>query len=204
MGEDQNVQDQNLVDDQVEQAISESTAAVTDAANALNGSVAEPGVTGTGVTPPLNPVSVPEPITSKPSEDTTIDEDESDDTEEVTSEAPASVVSPAPTILSDVQAAAASLTDAKASNTGDDNELVQVKQQALEQLAPLVTKIDLPPQEKFDTLMSIIRAGDDKSLIKPAFDAAQLIADDDKKAQALLDVVNEVNYLTHPELDEDA
>ncbi len=45
--------------------------------------------------------------------------------------------------------------------------------------------------------MSIIRAGDDKSLIKPAFDAAQQITDEDKKAQALLDVVNEVNYLTN-------
>jgi hypothetical protein len=48
--------------------------------------------------------------------------------------------------------------------------------------------------------MEIIRASDDKSLIQPAFDVAQLIEDEDKKAQALLDVVNEINYLTqgHP------
>ena len=44
--------------------------------------------------------------------------------------------------------------------------------------------------------MEILRASDDKSLVQPAFEEAQKIDDEDKKAQALLDVVNEVNYLT--------
>lgn len=81
----------------------------------------------------------------------------------------------------------------------DDQELLDVKQQALEQLTPLVDKLDIPAEEKFNTYMMIIRASDDSKLIKPAFDAAQAIADDDKKAQALLDVVNEINYLTQPD-----
>lgn len=197
MSDDQNVQDQNLVDDQIEQAISESAAAVTNAAAELNGSVAEPAATGTGITPPSNPMAaaVPNPITSPP-----LSEDDADAALDAANVLKAATenddIDPAAgtSILSDVQAAAAAVENA---NTGGDDELADVKKQALEQLAPLVTKLDLPPQEKFDTLMSIIRAGDDKSLIKPAFDAAQAITDEDKKAQALLDVVNEVNYLTH-------
>jgi hypothetical protein len=79
---------------------------------------------------------------------------------------------------------------------GDDDELMDVKQQALEELSPLVSHLDLPPEQKFDTYMEILRASDDKTLVKPALDAAKAIEDDDKRAQALLDVVNEVNYLT--------
>ena len=86
-----------------------------------------------------------------------------------------------------------------AGGSAGDSELLEVKQQALTQLTPLVDKLDLPADEKFDTYMMIIRASDDTKLIKPAFEAAQAIADDDKKAQALLDVVNEINYLTQPD-----
>jgi hypothetical protein len=75
-------------------------------------------------------------------------------------------------------------------------ELHDIKQQALQQLGPLIQHIDQEPEERFDTLMMMIRASDDASLIQPAYEAAQQITDDNKKAQALLDVVNEVNYLT--------
>lgn len=80
--------------------------------------------------------------------------------------------------------------------TPQDENLVSVKKQALEQLSPLIDKLDLPPEKKFETYMEVIRASDDKNLIEPAFQAANAIEDEDKKAQALLDVVNEVNYLT--------
>ncbi len=86
---------------------------------------------------------------------------------------------------------------------GDDEELLGVKQQALEQLTPIVDKIELPAEERFDTLMMIIRASDDKRLIKPAYDAANEIPDPDKKARALIDVVNEVNYLTQNQPDQE-
>lgn len=79
---------------------------------------------------------------------------------------------------------------------GTDEELLGVKQQALEQLTPIVDTLELPAEERFDTLMMIIRASDDKKLVKPAYEAANEISDKDKRARALLDVVNEVNYLT--------
>lgn len=100
--------------------------------------------------------------------------------------------------LADIEVAVASPAPVVASDGGDgtDEELLSVKQQALEELTPIVGTLDLPPEERFDTLMMIIRASDDKKLVKPAYEAANQIEDQDKKARALLDVVNEVNYLT--------
>ena len=42
----------------------------------------------------------------------------------------------------------------------------------------------------------MIQAADDQSLIKTAYEAAQQITDEKSKAQALLDIVNEINYFT--------
>ena len=42
----------------------------------------------------------------------------------------------------------------------------------------------------------MIQASDDQSLIQQAYDAANSITDEKIKAQALLDVVNEINYFT--------
>ncbi len=42
----------------------------------------------------------------------------------------------------------------------------------------------------------MLRASDDPALIKPAFDAAQGIVGEKEKAQALLDIINEINYIT--------
>jgi hypothetical protein len=44
--------------------------------------------------------------------------------------------------------------------------------------------------------MMMIQASDDQSLIRTAFEAAQKISDEKARAQALLDIVNEINYFT--------
>ena len=75
-------------------------------------------------------------------------------------------------------------------------ELDGIKKDALEQLRPLVDKLDLPADEKFDTLLLIIRSTDDKTLVNAAFDAAKGIADENRRAQALLDVIKEIDYFT--------
>ncbi len=111
----------------------------------------------------------------------------------LTDSAPTDTVKVSPAVVSPAPSAAPEATE--------DKELLSVKQQALEQLTPLVDKLDVPAEEKFNTYMMIIRASDDPKLIKPAFESAQAIAEDDKKAQALLDVVNEINYLTQPDGD---
>ena len=42
----------------------------------------------------------------------------------------------------------------------------------------------------------MIQSTDNQALIKEAFAAAQAIPDDKARAQALLDVINEINYFT--------
>ena len=76
------------------------------------------------------------------------------------------------------------------------DDLMDLKQQALQHLSPLVSHLDQTPEEKFRTTMMMIQASDDRSLIKSAFEAAQQITDDKARAQALLDVINEINYFT--------
>jgi hypothetical protein len=76
------------------------------------------------------------------------------------------------------------------------DDLVNIKQQALQHLSPLVDHLDQTPEERFRTTMMMIQATDDSSKIKDAYEAAQLITDEKVRAQALLDVVNEINYFT--------
>jgi hypothetical protein len=78
-----------------------------------------------------------------------------------------------------------------------DEELLDIKRQALQQLTPLVGQLDQTPEEKFRTTMMMIQAADNQALIKTAYEAAQAITDEKTKAQALLDIVNEINYFTH-------
>ena len=85
---------------------------------------------------------------------------------------------------------------------GDD--LLSIKQSALQQLSPLVGHLDQTPEEKFRTTMMMIQASDDQSLVQAAYQAAQDIKDDKVRAQALLDIINEINYFTqssHPDQD---
>lgn len=76
------------------------------------------------------------------------------------------------------------------------DSLVDIKLQALGQLAPLVNHLDQSPEEKFRTTMMLIQASDNQSLVKDAYAAAQTIPDEKARAQALLDIVNEINYFT--------
>lgn len=77
-----------------------------------------------------------------------------------------------------------------------DGDLLDIKQQALQHLSPLVKHLDQSPEEKFKTTMMLIQAADDKTLIPEAFSAAKGIEDDKVRAQALLDIINEINYFT--------
>lgn len=82
------------------------------------------------------------------------------------------------------------------SEPASTSDLLEIKQKALEQLTPLVGKLDQDPEEKFHTTMMMIQANDNQKLLNEAYQAAQNITDDKKRAQALLDVINEVNYFT--------
>lgn len=84
--------------------------------------------------------------------------------------------------------------DAKSGAPTDD--LLDIKQDALQALTPLIDHLDQSPEEKFRTTMMMIQASDNHSLIKAAYEAAQHIQNEKERAQALLDIVNEINYFT--------
>ncbi len=108
--------------------------------------------------------------------------------------APSPIADPFGTTQASSAPAAAPQTTSAPSQ--DDPTLLDIKQQALQHLSPLVEHLDQVPEEKFKTTMMMIQASDDKSLVPAAFDAAKQIEDDKVRAQALLDIINEINYFT--------
>ena len=86
--------------------------------------------------------------------------------------------------------------DTGTTNAPTNSDLMDIKQKALEHLTPLVDHLDQTPEEKFRTTMMMIQASDDEKLIGSAFESAKEIKDDKERAQALLDVINEINYFS--------
>jgi len=88
---------------------------------------------------------------------------------------------------------------ANSASTAESGNLEGIKKDALIELRPLVDKLDLAPEEKFDIYLLLLRSTDDKTLIAPAHIAARNIADEVRRAQALLDVIKEIDYLSAPQ-----
>lgn len=82
--------------------------------------------------------------------------------------------------------------------TGLANEsLDSIKQDAITELRPLIDKLDVSPEEKFDTYLLLLRSTDDQSLVGPAHEAARTIADEARRAQALLDIIKEIDFFSN-------
>lgn len=79
-----------------------------------------------------------------------------------------------------------------ASESGDG--LDAIKGQALTELRPLVDRLNISPEDKFDILLLMIRSTDDKTLIPEAHEIAKNITDESRKAQALLDIIKEIDF----------
>lgn len=86
--------------------------------------------------------------------------------------------------------------------TPASENLDEIKQDALQDLRPLVEKLNLAPEEKFDIYLLLLRSINDKTLIGPAYEAARNISDETTRAQALLDVVKEIDYFSNPQATE--
>jgi hypothetical protein len=80
--------------------------------------------------------------------------------------------------------------------TSGGDSLDSVKLEALNELRPLVDKLNVSSEEKFDTYLLLLRSTDDKALIAPAHEAAKGIADEARRAQALLDIIKEIDFLS--------
>ena len=134
--------------------------------------------TSSTASPVINPATIsPDPVTTDQN-----DEPATDITKSTTPEP----VVPTPTVSTPAPTAAA------------DPALDTIKQTALNELRPLVDKLDVSPEEKFDTYLLLLRSTDDKTLVAPAHDAAVAIVDEARRAQALLDIIKEIDYFSNP------
>lgn len=107
-----------------------------------------------------------------------------------TSPAGAGMAAPAP--INDINPPSEDKNSSTASN-----QLLDIKKQALGSLTPLISHLDQTAEEQFKTLMMLIQASDNADLLGQAYEAANKIDDQKVRAQALLDVVNEINYFTN-------
>ncbi len=113
---------------------------------------------------------------------------------------PAQPVAPtAPTTLADADLPAVTPKNDNQPNAA--NDLIDIKQRALSELSPLVNHLDQSPEDKFRTMLMMIQASDDQSLIKSAYETAQSISNEKARAKALLDIINEINYFTQNSTD---
>jgi hypothetical protein len=64
----------------------------------------------------------------------------------------------------------------------------------ISELEPLIEGAELPPEEKFDTLLRIIRTRDDKNLLPIAKVTAGQIGDPSRQAEAYTDLLKEIDY----------
>ena len=81
-------------------------------------------------------------------------------------------------------------------DSSDEASLEAIKTKALNEIRPLINSVNLPADEKFDTYLLLIRSTDDTSLIEPAHNAALEITDEKRKAEALLNIIKEIDYLS--------
>lgn len=141
--------------------------------------------TNATASPVINPATIsPDPVATDQNDEPAID---------IAKPAAPEPVTPTPAVSAPTPAVSAPAPTAAA-----DPALDTIKQTALNELRPLVDKLDVSPEEKFDTYLLLLRSTDDKTLIAPAHDAAVAIVDEARRAQALLDIIKEIDYLSNP------
>ena len=77
---------------------------------------------------------------------------------------------------------------------GSEAKLLDLRNKALDVLLPMVDKLEEPAERKFEILITAARSSDHPRLLGKTLDAAQQIEGDSQKANAILDVLNEINY----------
>jgi hypothetical protein len=113
--------------------------------------------------------------------------------------APAAPIAPVAPVAHDVPAPQVSHNAPAEPIIQDANDLATLKETALIELRPLMDKVELPADEKFNTYLMLIRSTDDPSLVGPAHHAALGISDEKSRATALLEIIKEIDYLSNPD-----
>lgn len=151
---------------------------VSDDAVASMNAVAQPEIIQpepSGAVPPTEPALAPDP---GPADTPAVDQPQ-----EPVSPAPEPTVEPTPA------------PSPEPTESSDPNGLEDIKKKALDELQPLIEHVEQSPEERFETVMMMIRSKDDPSLVSQAYEAAQGIENEKVRANALLNIVSEIEYL---------
>lgn len=127
---------------------------------------------------PENPTSTPENATSTP--------ENAIPTPENTVPA-----APAPAGVTPAPAEVAPITNL------DSQNLDSVKANILKDLAPLMDKIHVEPEKKFELYTDMLAENNDTSIVAPAYETARQISDEEKRGEALLSLFEKIEQLEH-------
>ena len=127
---------------------------------------------------PENPTSTPENATSTP--ENTIPTSENT--------VPAA---PVPAGVTPAPAEVAPITNL------DSQNLDSVKANILKDLAPLMDKIHVDPEKKFELYTDMLAENNDASIVAPAYETARQISDEEKRGEALLSLFEKIEQLEH-------
>ena len=113
-------------------------------------------------------------------------------------EAPAAPAAPAPAepVLAPAPAPEVPAPEAPAPAEVPQNlNTTEIKKAALRDLVPLLDKINMDPTQKFDIYRNIFEDLKDYTVLDPAYHAAREIADETKRAEALLYLVESIDKM---------
>lgn len=127
---------------------------------------------------PENPTSTPENATSTPENAIPMPENT----------VPAV---PAPAGVTPAPAEAAPIANLDLQN------LDSVKANILKDLAPLMDKIHVEPEKKFELYTDMLAENNDASIVGPAYETARQISDEEKRGEALLSLFEKIEQLEH-------
>ncbi len=167
----------DVVDDEAPSIIEQPTPAEPTAENEIFGTVglSDESEASIVTTPAPSHAATTTHVAPEPKESPEVSDEETDDTDVAEAQPESEILD---------------ITDTP------NADLLVLKQQALNDLGPLVNQLEQTAEERFRTTMMMIQSTDNQDLIKDAYAAAQDIKDEKVRAQALLDVVNEINYFT--------
>lgn len=74
-------------------------------------------------------------------------------------------------------------------------DMKSVKEAALRDLAPILSKVDMDSSKKFNLYKNIREELHDDSVIVPAYETAKDIADDKERADALLYLIDSIDNM---------
>ncbi|MDN5274113.1 MAG: hypothetical protein JWP06_14 [Candidatus Saccharibacteria bacterium] len=116
---------------------------------------------------------------------------ENDDSQDNQAAAALAAHAPAQPITTDINTTARQPT-----TTSRTKDLDKTKRRALEALVALMPQLNnLEPEQRFRICIEAIRFTDDQNLVDAALDAGLAIEDAETQANALLEIVAEINYL---------